>query len=188
MIRNVGKKLAAVLILSMLLVPLSARATPSIGYLVEPLGGNQYKYTFVPFDFDFNTGYDFFGFAVYFDPMHYTSLVSSLPLFDPDNAGGWDIFLQQPDAITPEDGFYEAFVDSGYIPPDFTVEHMVTFNYVGAGTPGSIPYEIFALPLGEEPEFELYEGMTTLIPEPSTLLLFGVGLVMLAKTRRKYIQ
>lgn len=116
---------------------------------------------------------DFFD--IYFDPLLYGTLeLGALPGAD------WDLqILQQPSVVNfpPFDkGIFDAlaFVDN----PDLANTFAVTFIYLGPGTPGSQPFEIY------DSNVNLVEsGFTTpaqaegAIPEPASgaLLLFGIA-------------
>ena len=115
-------------------------------------------------------------FDIYFDPVLYGALTAG-PSPNPD----WDILiLQQPNPanLPPFDkGIFDAFAlaDSLSLFEIFSVN----FVYRGAGTPGAQPFEVF-----DENSNRIESGFTTLlsdvpIPEPSTIWLSLIGLMVL---------
>jgi hypothetical protein len=111
-------------------------------------------------------------FDIYFDPALYGTLAPGPPL----NAG-WDTrILQQPNPVNlpPFDrGIFDSFalVDN----PSLAAAFSVSFVYLGTGSPGSQPFEIFAANSNL-----LESGLTSpaagAIPEPSSIVLCLLGL------------
>jgi hypothetical protein len=141
----------------------------------------SYDYTVAGESFGISAGYTVSGFDVYFDPALYASLDGAPAAPNAD----WLVFTVQPDPILPVDGAYtaQAVVDGASLTDPFSV----SFTWLGAGTPGSQPFDTFG------PSFALTgQGVTTLpgtaVPEPAAMapLAAGmVGLLGLCRIRRR---
>lgn len=121
-------------------------------------------------------------FDVLFDPLLYGALTAG-----PSPSGDWDVaVLQQPAPLTlpPFDkGIFDAFalVNDPAIDGIFSVN----FVYLGGGTPGSQPFEIYGSNGALlEPGFTTPPG--TVVPEPSALLTLSFAAAALTglKVRR----
>jgi hypothetical protein len=104
-------------------------------------------------------------FDIYFDPLLYGPLTAG-----PAPNSDWDAaILQQPNPanLPPFDrGMFDGFALVNN--PSLAGTFSVTFVYLGSGTPGSQPFEVFDADsnlLADE------SGFTFVIPEPSTLML-----------------
>ena len=132
----------------------------------------RYAYTLDPAGTPFGAGVT--GFAVTFDETLYTALAAVSASFD------WDILVLQPDLGIPDPGLYDglALVDS----PDFGTPFEVDFVWLGSGTPGSQPFEIYELeiPIYGTP-ITIETGVT--VPEPALAVLALAAAFGLAVTR-----
>jgi hypothetical protein len=123
-------------------------------------------------------------FDIYFDPLLYGTLAPGPVL----NAG-WDTrVLQQPNPVNlpPFDrGIFDSFALVNN--PSLAAAFSVSFVYLGTGSPGSQPFEIF-----DASANLLESGLTSpaagAIPEPSSIVLSLLGLAVfgtkLCRTRK----
>ena len=102
------------------------------------------------------------------------------PSFTPD----WDVaVLQQPNPVNlpPFDtGIFDAFALANN--PSLAGTFSVSFVYLGAGSPGSQPFDIFAAN-AETLESGLTSPAQGAIPEPATVTLSLAGLAFLGWQR-----
>lgn len=121
------------------------------------------------------------GFNIHFAPGLYRDLELSPP---PPN-GDWDVISLQPDPLLPAPGGLDglALVNSASLSDIFTIN----FIWLGAGKPGSQPFEIYALDGNGnlKPILENGQTSTSVIPVPGALVLFVSGLLGLAFPQRK---
>ena len=153
-----------------------------IRYELIPLGGSDYRYVYtVENDGSLGTGVPVELFDVLFDPTLYdeASLSATTPAL---LANDWDeIFLTSSPGVPAA---YDAFALAGGVADGATVSGFaVDFTWLGPGTPGSQPFEIY-----DPVTFALLEQGATLItvPLPPTpwLLISGAG--ALVAYRRKW--
>ena len=119
------------------------------------------------------------GFNVLFSPALYGNLGDPPPAVNSD----WGLLVVQPDAALPADGFYGAttFVATPSLVDAFTV----TFDWLGNGSPGSQPFEVFdesfalVSPFGAQTQ----AAAVGQVPIPGTLALLGFGLLALGARR-----
>lgn len=125
------------------------------------------------------------GFSIFFDTALYRNLQDPLPSVGAD----WDILTLQPDPALPSAGVFDALaLVSG---PSLAQPFSVTFSWLGApdAVPGSQPFEVYQLDQAGQPiAFE--RGVTTLrgattVPEPSTVVLVGIGSALALSRRRR---
>jgi hypothetical protein len=117
-------------------------------------------------------------FLVTFDRALYSGLsVESAP-------ADWDPLVLQPDPALPSDGFFDSLsLVAGLAPNGEVGGFLVSFDFLGAGTPGAQPFSVF------DASFILLEtGVTSLaaastVPEPATVLLLLIGLSCLLLAR-----
>lgn len=125
-------------------------------------GEDLWRYQYFVHDFAFSENQ---GFTVYFDRNIYRALQSPPPSAGSD----WDVITLQPDLNLPDDGAYDALalVDNPSLPGSFLVD----FVYLGAGTPGSQPFDVNQFAPDGSFDGVLDSGFTLSIPEPATGLL-----------------
>jgi hypothetical protein len=153
-----------------LLLPLEAGAT-SILYSVQDLPdeglGNRVLYTYLVSEREFGSDERF---SILFDPDLFSEIEVPAPAPGPD----WDTLVLQPDDALPSAGRYEGIAKSPA--PPFPESFEIVAVFEGVGLPGAQPFEIY------DSSFNVLEsGSTTLVPEPGTSLLIGLGLGLLAR-------
>lgn len=156
----------ATVLAGILLLGSSASAT-TIAYTATDLpdavpGEDLWEYAYTVSGRTFAAGE---GFSVFFDYTQYTLLESPPPAVSAD----WDIISLQPDVLLPDDGFYDALALVSA--PSLTTAFTVSFVWLGTGTPGAQPFDIY------NPAFQTIESGVT-VPEPGTGLLLAAGLFM----------
>jgi hypothetical protein len=150
----------------------------SVQYNLVALGGDDYRYVYsITNNGSLGSGVPIQLFDVDFDPTQY--LESSLTITTPSPlSSNWDqIFLASSPGVSAA---YDALALAGGIADGATVAGFsVDFKWIGTGTPGVQPYEIY-----DPNTFALLEqGVTASpVPVPAALWLFGSGLVALLGT------
>ena len=112
------------------------------------------------------------GFNVLFSPLY-----SLLEPSTPQVVGDWEVVVvAQPDPVLLADGLYSAV--AAVPAPSLANVFIVTFDWLGSGTPGSQPFEVF-----DASGFLPLEGGLTQavgqVPLPSSLALLALGLLAL---------
>jgi len=157
---------AGLLISATALLAAGSANAATIYYEAEPLpsiGLNErWRYTYTLENTDFDPGE---GFTIVFSAVDYVALAEpSAP--DPD----WNAIVLQPDLLLPDHGYFDA--QAQVAAPSNAGSFSVVFDWLGTGTPGPQPYELY------DTSFDSVEqGVTTIIPDPSTALLMVVGLI-----------
>ncbi|WP_402718082.1 hypothetical protein [Janthinobacterium rivuli] len=165
-------------LLALLLCVMSAAHATSIGYTATSLGGTQWRYDYTVSNTTLAIPIE--EFTLFFSVGQYANLhsVSTLP--------GWDVLLVQPDPAIPGDGYLDALALAGGIAPGGTATGFsVTFDYLGAGSPGAQPFSI----LDPVSFVELEAGITqpAAVALPSTPWLLLAGVLAMACLRRRQL-
>ena len=121
------------------------------------------------------SGFVGLGFNVLFSPALYRNLSDPPPAVNSD----WALQIVQPDPnpVVLADGFYGATAQ--VLNPSLADAFTVIFDWLGSGSPGSQPFEVF-----DESFFPpIATGQTQaegqVVPLPDTLSLIGLGLLVL---------
>jgi len=160
------------IMVSFLAISTFAGSMTWISYEARNFGGSQWEYTYEVA----NTGLLINGqpaaikeFTVWFDAGLYSNLVvtTAAPL-----SNAWDVIVWQPEPVLHDDGGYDALAEltnPGIAAGQSVKGFSVKFNWLGQGTPGSQRYEII-----NPVTFQTIDAGET-IPEPVTMLLLGLG-------------
>ncbi|WP_255206381.1 hypothetical protein [Janthinobacterium sp. BJB401] len=165
-------------LLALLLCVMSAAHATSIGYTATSLGGTQWRYDYTVSNTTLAIPIE--EFTLFFSVGQYANLhsISTLP--------GWDVLLVQPDPAIPGEGYLDALALAGGIAPGATATGFsVTFDYLGAGSPGAQPFSI----LDPVSFIELEAGSTqpAAVALPSTPWLLLAGILAMACLRRRQL-
>jgi hypothetical protein len=144
-----------------------------ISYVANDLGSERWEYVYTVENIGLTQGID--EFTVWFGIGSYDNLI--IKTLDPP-ASNWDEIVWQPDPFLGDDGGYDALATGLNIGVGESVTGFaVSFDWSGEGTPGSQYYEII-----NPATFETIESGYT-VPEPGTILLLGLGAVLLKRKR-----
>jgi hypothetical protein len=156
-----------------------AFAAVNVRYIVEPVGGNVYRYVYSITNSGGSPTVQLFD--ILFDTSLYQE--SSLQIVTPAplNSQWSQQILHSVPPIVP--AAYDVFSIAGGIPAGATVTGFsVQFTYLGSGTPGAQPFQVY-----DATTFALLQAGTTLqgitsIPTASTVSLsvLGLGLAIAA--------
>jgi len=146
-----------------------------IEYSVNNLGGSRFEYEYsitndalaVPIE----------EFTLWFDVDHYSNLIitTSEPL-----TSQWNEIILQDTGFGVPIG-YDALEQTGGIPISKTLTGFsVSFNWLGIGNPGTQFFEIIN-PITFE---TIDSGYTIPVPEPVTLLLIGLGGLLICRKNK----
>ena len=165
-------------LLALLLCAMSVARATSIGYTATSLGGTQWRYDYTVSNTMLAMPIE--EFTLFFSVGQYAKLhnISTAP--------GWDVLLVQPDPAIPASGYLDALALAGGIVPGATATGFsVTFDYLGAGSPGAQPFSI----LDPVSFIELEAGSTqpAAVALPSTPWLLLAGVLAMACLRRRQL-
>jgi hypothetical protein len=148
-----------------------------IWYSAEELAGGRWQYNYEVANISLTVPIE--EFTIWFQYGLYDNLsVETPPVLPP---GGWDEIVIQPEPVLEDDGAYDAKalglgIEIGHTARPFAV----SFNWLGdALMPGSQFYEIIDPKTLET----IDSGMTKIIPEPGTMVLLGLGGLVLRRKR-----
>lgn len=144
--------------------------------LVDPSGDPTRMMITYRLDDSFDAG---FGLTLFYDSAAFSDLMI---VADPI---GWITSVLPPLPSVPLDGIISLMATSDIPGPTmFDVE----FTYLGAGLPGSQPFELFDSSTTVVPgSGGLTRPSGTQIPEPSTSFLLSLGLLMFVRAGRRHI-
>jgi len=143
-----------------------------IEYAVTDLGLGKWQYSYDVTNISLTPAIE--EFTIWFDYELYDNLAVVMP----DTPAGWDQVVWQPEPVLEDDGGYDALALTLGIGTGESVSGFsVSFDWLGIDKPGSQLYEII-----DTLTFETIDSGWT-IPEPATLLLLGLGGVMLRRRK-----
>lgn len=153
----------------------SGASSSSISYQLNFIGGNSYSYSYFVENDSLAIGIE--EFTIWFDLGLYENLqIISSPI-------DWDGIAIEPDPLLPDDGFVDWLAFSLPISENSSLAGFsVSFDWLGAGTPGQQFFEIID-PLS----FSVIEsGVTSaVVPLPASFAMFVTALLTLVGFRRK---
>jgi hypothetical protein len=143
-----------------------------LSYTATNLGGNAFEYVYTIENNTLQVPVN--EFTIWFDEQKYENLqiMTAAPL-----SNEWD------EIILASTGFgiplgYDALNPGSGIPADGSVSGFkIRFDWLGVGVPGGQAFEI----INPADSTTIESGFT--VPEPITVLLFGIGLLLGNKTR-----
>ena len=154
-------------LLALLLCAMSAAHATSIGYTATSLGGTQWRYDYTVSNT--TLAVPIAEFTLFF------SVGQHAMLHDISTAPGWDVLLVQPDPAIPASGYLDALALAGGIHPGATATGFsVTFDYLGAGSPGAQPFSILDPVSFIELDTGITQAAAVALPSTPWLLLAGV--------------
>jgi len=148
-----------------------------IWYSAEELAGGRWQYNYEVANISLTGPIE--EFTIWFAYGLYEKLsVETPPILPP---GGWDEMVIQPEPVLEDDGAYDARalglgIEIGHTARPFAV----SFNWLGDSLmPGSQFYEI----IDPKTLQTVDSGMTQIIPEPGTMVLLGLGGLVLRRKK-----
>ncbi len=120
-------------------------------------------------------------FTIYFSFDQYENFVF-IPT--PEIGAEWDILTVEP-FLNMDDGYVDAFSEGdGIAVGQSLTNFVVRFNFLGQNQPVSQIFEVYNPDLPQPSPIGVGEVDVSVIPEPDILLLFGIGLIVLATARK----
>ena len=146
----------------------------TIQYEVNSLSGNQYKYIFSLFGMSFDANEEL---EIDFTPALFSSLSNQAV------GNGFSGMLLQPNNPPGASGIYSAFTAAAVATPTGTFSVDVTF--IGAGTPGDVPFYLNQYDANQSLLSTVQSGWTTTrvtqasgVPEPGSFWLAAIALLI----------
>lgn len=172
--------LSAMLVLILMSVVMAEEPVEpvEIRYEATDLGAGRWEYTYDVYNNSLTEGID--EFTIWFGINSYDNL--SIGISDPCVVANWNEVVWQPEPFLGDDGGYDALATGLDIAIGQNVSGFaVSFDWLGTGNPGSQFYEI----IDPADYSTIYSGQT--VPEPTTVILFGIGGLALLRKRRDKI-
>jgi len=152
-------------------------AKTQIWYSAEELAGGRWQYNYEVENISLTVPIQ--EFTIWFEYGLYEKLsVETPPVLPP---GGWDEIVIQPEPVLEDDGVYDAKALTGGIEAGWTAgPFAVSFDWLGDSLmPGPQFYET----IDPKTLQTIDSGMTQIIPEPATMLLLGLGGLVLRRKK-----
>jgi hypothetical protein len=145
----------------------------AITYTATSQGGNRWQYEyFVASEPGAGTIAEF---TVHFALGSYANLLVA------GSPAGWDSLVVQPDAAIPDDGYFDALALAAGIAPGAGLGGFaVSFDYLGAGTPGPQAFDI----VDPATFASIAPGTTTAVPAPPAGWLLATAVAIAVRRRR----
>ncbi len=154
----------------------------AITYNAVNLGGNQWEYMYTITNDTLATDINEFSILFAYGLYENIAVVNS--------PADWDVIAFDPDLIfgNPDDGIVDALALASGLAPGSTLGGLtVSFNWLGSNAPGTQYFMIF-----DPSTYEVLDSGNTTpasaapVPEPTTLILIGTGLLGIAGMRKKF--
>ena len=169
--------IGAIVFVCLFAAPIFGDSDTQIRYQIIDFGSGRWQYTYDVYNISLTE--EISEFTIWFDFGLYDNLAIETP--DPP-ANSWDEVIWDPEPLLEDDGGYDALAEILSIDVGQNVSGFaVSFDWLGTGMPSSQFYEII-----DPDTFETIEYGYT-VPEPMTLLLFGLG-CMLLKAKRSSLR
>lgn len=166
---------------SLMLCGTSASAT-TISYDANNIGGNTWEYSYTVENDTLSQ--DIEELTIFFEYGLYANLTVTSPVAD------WDELTVEPVEIlgSPQDGFYDALaLVSGIAPGSSMGGFSLSFDWLGAGTPGGQYFEsVDPLTFSAVDSGITTAAQSQSVPEPGTLLLLGSGGLAFVGFRKRF--
>jgi hypothetical protein len=146
----------------------------TIDYQASNLGGNSWEYSYTITNDTLGAALE--EFTIFFEVGLYENLAVTASATD------WDSLVVQPDGGLPDNGYFDALAQGGGIPVSGSLGGFkVSFDFLGAGTPGAQPFDIV-----DPDSFVILEsGSTAAVPAPPAGLILLTALASLAGRLRR---
>ena len=169
--------------LTLLLAAQTAHAIP-INYELTSLGGTSYRYDYtVTNDGSLGAGVAIDWFAILFDPALYDESSLTIVTTDPP-ASDWDELILASGFLI--DAAYDVFaLASGIAPGEAVSGFGIEFAWLGNGTPGAQPFEIYDPDTLDVLGKGLTRSTVAAVPEPGSLALVLAGAIAGMATLRR---
>ena len=170
-----GKIIGGIVFVCLFAASVFADQNTQIRYQTTNLGSGRWQYIYDVYNLSLPQEIE--EFTIWFGVGSYANL--AIETQNPP-AANWDEVVWQPEPFLGDDGGYDALAKNLNIDIGGNVYGFaVSFDWLGVGNPGSQFYEII-----DPIDFHTIESGYT-VPEPATLLLFGLGWIFLRRKKER---